>query len=99
MKKRVQICLALLCLCVGWVAAQNGKVTGVVISAEDNEPVVGASVLLKGTTQGSMTDLSGSFTILNVPQNAKTLVVSYVGMRTVEVPVKPYQKVIMQPDT
>ena len=99
MKKRVLICLALLCLCVGWAVAQSGKVTGVVISAEDNEPVVGASVLLKGTTQGAMTDLSGSFTILNVPNNAKTLVISYVGMRTIEVPVKPYQKVIMQPDT
>lgn len=67
------------------VMAQQKTVRGVVISAEDGQPVIGASVVVKGhTSVGVATDLDGKFT-LNVPGGAKTLIVSYIGMKTQEV--------------
>jgi len=61
--------LLLVCLftSVGLMIAQTPKkVTGVVISEEDDQPVVGASVLIKGTTLGTVTNIDGQFTIDNV---------------------------------
>ena len=57
---------------IGLVNAQIAKVTGVVTSEEDGLPVVGASVLVKGTTQGTGTDMDGKFELSNVPSSAKT---------------------------
>ena len=51
--------LACLFVGIGLVTAQTQKVTGVVISEEDGQPVVGASVLVKGTTLGTITDVDG----------------------------------------
>ena len=48
---------------VNLVFSQNVKITGVVISAEDNEPVIGASVVAKGTTTGTVTDVDGRFSL------------------------------------
>ena len=78
--KRVQMFLAFLCMTIGLAMAQTSTITGVVISAEDNEPVIGASVLVKGTTQGAITGVDGSFSIPNVSAKAKTLVISYIGI-------------------
>lgn len=47
MKKRIMLTLVCLLAAIGWVAAQNSPITGIVISAEDNEPIIGASVLVK----------------------------------------------------
>lgn len=83
--------LAVVCLmaAIGLATAQNLKtVTGVVIGAEDNEPIIGASVLVKGTTIGTVTDMDGRFKIPDVPTDAKFLHVSFVGMVTQEVPIK-----------
>jgi TonB-linked SusC/RagA family outer membrane protein len=65
---------------------QEKKITGVVKSAE-GESVIGASVVVKGTSTGVLTGLDGGFS-LAVPANATTLVVSYVGMKTQEVTIK-----------
>ena len=83
--------LLLTCLFVGigLVTAQTSKISGVVTSAEDGEPVVGASVLVKGSAIGSITDIDGKFTISNVPASAKTLQVSFIGMTTQNVAIKP----------
>lgn len=72
------------CLFIGFglVNAQIAKVTGVVTSEEDGLPVVGASVLVKGTAQGTVTDMDGKFELTNVPSSAKTLIISFIGMRT-----------------
>lgn len=59
-------------------------VTGSVISAEDGEPIIGATVVVTGTTTGTVTDVDGNFSI-KAPESAKTLSVSYVGMETQEV--------------
>ncbi len=68
---------------VSVMTAQTKSVSGTVVSAEDGESVIGASVLIKGTAQGTISDMDGKFTI-DVPSN-NTLVVSYIGMRTIEV--------------
>ena len=93
--------MLLACLFMGAsvVTAQTSKVTGLVISAEDGEPVIGATVAVKGVpTLGAITDIDGKFVIENLPSSAKTLIVSYVGMTTQEVTIHPYVKVYMQSD-
>ena len=84
---------------IGLVNAQVQKVTGTVISEEDGLPVVGASVLVKGTSVGSVTDIDGNFTISNVPSTAAVLVISYIGLQTQEIPVQPVVNVTLKADT
>ena len=61
------------------------KVTGTVISGSDNEPLIGASVMVQGTKDGTVTDLDGNFTIS--AKNGQTLEVSYLGFITQKVKV------------
>ncbi len=83
MKGRLLLLLALLLLVPGGVFAQTITVKGVVTDEYD-DPIIGATVAVKGAaTTGTITDLDGNFT-LNVPANA-TLLVSFVGMETQEV--------------
>ena len=84
---------------IGLVNAQVSKVTGTVTSHEDGLPVVGASVLVKGTTVGTVTDIDGKFTITNVPSSAGTLVISFIGMKTQEVAIKSVVNVSLHSDT
>lgn len=101
MKRKLQMLLAFLCLTIGMATAQITKVSGVVVSAEDDQPVIGASVLVKGTTIGAITDLDGKYVIENIPAGSKSLVVSYVGMRTLEVAITSSNmpKISLKPDT
>ena len=68
--------------------AQRSTVSGVVISEEEGEPIIGASVIIVGTHTGTMTDVDGKFTISNVPASAKHLRITYVGMEPVEVRIR-----------
>ncbi len=99
MKRKLMLLLACLFVGIGVVTAQTQKVTGVVISEEDGQPVIGASVLVKGTQIGAITGVDGDFTLPNVPSSAKTLVISFVGMQTQEVTIKPHVKVILKSDS
>ena len=64
--------------------AQGGyQVTGHIISAEDNQPLIGVSVLEKGTTNGVITDIDGNYKI-TVTKSPATLQFSYIGLKTVE---------------
>ena len=64
--------------------AQGGyQVTGHIISAEDNQPMIGVSVLEKGTTNGVITDINGNYSI-TVTKSPATLQFSYVGMKTID---------------
>ena len=83
--KRVLFLLTFICLGIGMATAQTSKVTGRVYSETDGEPVIGASVLVMGTSLGANTDIEGKFTIENVPASATTLRVSFMGMTTQEV--------------
>ena len=71
MRRRLTFLLSLLVLSIGLVSAQVSKVTGVVVSAEDGEPVIGASVLVVGTNLGTITDIDGKYEIANVPADVK----------------------------
>ena len=85
--------------CLLTVVAMNATVTvtGVVTSAEDKEPVIGASVLEKGTTNGTITDFDGMYTL--TVQDGATLEISYVGMKTQDVKVTGTQhNVVLQGD-
>ena len=79
MEKRLTMFMACLFLSLGMALAQT-KVTGTVISAEDDQPVIGATVLVQGQKAGTVTDANGHFTI-SVPAGKK-IVVSYIGMET-----------------
>lgn len=70
----------------GALSAQVKSVTGIV-KDPSGETIIGASVVVKGTTLGVMTDVNGTFKI-NVPDNGKVLVISYIGMEKQEVPIK-----------
>ena len=98
--RKLQMLLALLCMSIGLAVAQVTKVTGVVVDADTEEPIIGASVLVKGTTIGTITDIDGKYEINNIPASGKALMISFVGMRTVEVPITTSapQKIVMRPD-
>lgn len=92
--------LIIVCLVMGaGVMAQTSTVSGTVFAEDNNEPIIGASVLVKGTTLGAVTDIEGKFTILNVPGTAKTVIVSFVGMQKVEAAIKPAMKVVLKSDS
>ena len=99
MKERLLMLLTCFFLSMELVLAQTSTVTGVVISEEDGEPIVGASVLVKGSTLGSVTDIDGKFSIGKIPSSAKILVVSYIGMKTQEIAIKPHLKITLKTDS
>lgn len=84
---------------IGLANAQVSKVTGVVTSEDDGLPVVGASVLVVGTNLGTITGMDGDFILSNVPSGAKKLQVSYIGMETQEVAIKPNVKIVLKANT
>ncbi|MBR5957694.1 MAG: SusC/RagA family TonB-linked outer membrane protein [Salinivirgaceae bacterium] len=85
MKKFTMLLVCLLSLGVQQLFAQK-SLSGTVISSEDNQPLPGVNVILKGTTQGTITDFDGNFS-LKVPDDAEALVFSFMGMQTKEVPI------------
>lgn len=89
MKKGRLISLVAASCCLGTMiaTAQTTQVTGTVISMEDNMPVIGASIVVKGTTTGTVTDMDGKFT-LEVPSDAHFIQISYVGMEPQELRIK-----------
>jgi len=90
----------IVCMTLGitMLMAQGISASGVVISTEDGEPVVGASVVVKGTQKGVMTDIDGNFSMKDLPSTAKTLVISYIGMGTKEVGVGKNLKIYLEPE-
>ena len=89
--KKIFTLLFLAALSMGLYAEK--QVSGVVVDAK-GEPVIGASIQAKGTTQGTISDYDGKFE-MDVPESVKTLVVSFVGMATQEVAAGKNIKVVM----
>ena len=83
MKKYYIYFLALLLLS-GNLAAQDNTITGVVSSLDDQLTIPGVTVLIKGTTIGTTTDMDGVYTLTNVPEGS-SIVFSYIGMKTIEI--------------
>ena len=81
------------------MAAQSLSITGVVTDASQ-DPVIGASVLVQGTTNGTITDVDGNFQLSNVPAKG-TLLISYIGYKTQVLPIngKTRFTVVLAEDT
>lgn len=84
--RRLTFLLLSMVLSVGLLTAQT-KISGIVLSVDDGDPIVGASVIEKGTNNGTVTDYDGKFTI-TVVETGKTLQFSYIGMQTAELPAR-----------
>ncbi len=93
--RRVMAVLVMTLICSVSIHAQNIKVTGTVVD-ENGDPMIGAGVFQKGTTNGVVTDVDGTF-VMNVPQGS-ILVFSSVSYVTREVPAQQNMKVIMVED-
>ena len=63
----------------------QGSISGVILDAETGEGLIGATVLVEGTTKGAITDIDGSFSITGVPSGDYTIEVSYTGYSTKEI--------------
>ena len=96
MRNRISLILACLFMSIGWAVAQN-TISGTVVDGENNEPIIGASVFIKGTKVGTVTDIDGHFT-LNASTATPTLEISYIGMKKVTVKGGKNIKVTMFPD-
>ena len=83
MLQRLTMLMVALLLTTAAAVAQS-SVGGKVTDAETNEPLIGASVAIKGTNKGTVTDISGAYK-LEIPAGATTLVVSFVGYTSKEV--------------
>lgn len=90
--KKIALLLAFFAFGLQVLMAQTKEVSGEVTSAEDGGAIPGVSVSVKGTTIGTVTDMDGVFR-LKVPQGAKTLVLSFVGMTTQEIELGNQSKV------
>lgn len=67
------------------LAGTTGKIAGSVVDAQTNEPLIGANVVLQGTTMGASSDVDGQYFILNIPPGKYTLVTSSVGYAKIEI--------------
>ena len=79
--------------------AQGRKVSGIVTSGEDGEPIPGATVLVKGTSVGTATDIDGKYS-LTIPADGSVLVFSFIGTTTQEINIgqQSVVDVVLQPD-
>lgn len=94
-KNKIVMMLVFILFSIGMMQAQT-KASGVVIFADDNEPVIGGYVTVQGTQQGTITDMDGRFTI-DVPKGKK-LVFSYVGAKSQTLTPKANMRVVLEND-
>ena len=97
MRKLVYLLACLFLVSVGLVNAQSKSISGTVFSAEDGQPVISASVKVKGANVGTVTNADGVFKI-KLQGDAKTLVISYIGAKTTEVEVSDNMVIRLESD-
>lgn len=92
--------MAIMLFCSATVTAQTLSITGKVTDKSTQETIIGASVLIEGTDNGTITDIDGNFKLSNVPANG-TLVVSYIGYTKQAVPIqgKTHFNILLQEDS
>jgi len=96
MIKKLTMIFAGLFLCAGMALAQM-QVTGTVVSQEDDQPVIGATIQVPGTQIGAVTNIDGKFS-LTLPAGKKTLRITYVGMEPLEVSARPNMRIVLTSD-
>ncbi|MBC8184610.1 carboxypeptidase-like regulatory domain-containing protein, partial [candidate division KSB1 bacterium] len=89
MKKTLNLLISVVVLVifsyVNSFAQTNGKIAGAISDANDNSPLVGANILIVGTTMGAATSMDGSFYIINVPPGTYSVRIQMMGYQTVVV--------------
>jgi outer membrane receptor protein involved in Fe transport len=97
MKKFSLLIVFLMLLGIQLTIAQTRDVSGVVTSADDGSTIPGASIVVKGTTVGTVTDMDGRFT-LKIPSGAKNLTISFVGFAATDVAITDARayKIVLQ---
>lgn len=96
--KRFLLFLTSILVLASTAFAQVSAVKGTV-SDENGEPLAGVSILVKGTQVGTVSDIDGTFNLRGIPANAQTLVISFIGMETIEIPAQPTVNVVLYPDS
>ena len=99
MGKRIHLFLLALAIGVIQGAAQVTTVRGIVTTEEDGEPVIGASVIVKGTSLGTVTDVNGRFELSGLSPSATRLLISYISLMAKEVAIAPQVSVTLKSDT
>ena len=99
MGKRIHLFLLALAIGVIQGAAQVTTVRGIVTTEEDGEPVIGASVIVKGTSLGTVTDVNGRFELSGFAPSATRLLISYISLMAKEVAIAPQVSVTLKSDT
>lgn len=97
MKKKVVFTILCFLLSLGYAFAQTQNIKGLVLD-ENNEPIIGATVSVKGSTTGTLTDADGEFSI-NIPSDVKTLTFSFIGYETQDVAVKQNMRITLKPSS
>jgi TonB-linked SusC/RagA family outer membrane protein len=97
--RKITILIAFLIFAGLQSAFAQKTISGKITSSEDGLGIIGATVVVKGTTIGTTTDTNGAFTLI-VPADAATLHISYIGMKTVEIPIgtQTVINVVMEPE-
>ncbi|WP_026999433.1 TonB-dependent receptor [Eisenibacter elegans] len=80
--KRFILTILLLCTSLAYGFAQTGTIRGKLVDEANGEEIIGATVIIEGTTTGTITDINGDFVINNAPVGTHTLVISYVSYKT-----------------
>ncbi|MDD3322926.1 MAG: SusC/RagA family TonB-linked outer membrane protein [Paludibacter sp.] len=95
--RKLSLILSLLFIFIGFVVGQTQKISGTIVD-DSGEPIIGATVFAKGNNQnGTITDVNGKFE-LSIPQQYKTIVISYIGMKTLEMEARSVMKIKMESD-
>ena len=97
MKQRLTMFIVSLFLFVGTALAQT-KVTGTVLSQEDGEPIIGATIKIVGAGTGAITDYDGQFTV-TMPEGKDMIEITYLGCKTETLKAINGMRVMMKPDT
>lgn len=93
--RKVTLFLAFMLMAVN-AFAQLSRITGTVLSDDDGEPIIGATVTVTGTKNSTSTDANGHFTISNLTPSDKTVTVTFIGMESVTAPIAPDMTVRMR---
>lgn len=95
--KKIFSSLLLIVFCASFSFAQTISVSGTVKSSVDGLPLPGVNVVVKNTSNGAVTDFDGNFSLSNVASNA-VVVFTYIGFKTLELPVSASMQVAMVED-
>lgn len=79
------------------LTAQTTKINGIVVAEESEEPIPGATIQIKGSSIGVISDINGKFS-MQIPDTSKVLIISCIGNKTTEARIAPYMKIILSPE-